>query len=45
MDVRLIANEVKGGDFLAGLKRHFRPGNDYTAAMVAAHHIHCDSHR
>ena len=45
MDVRLVADEIKGGDFFAGLQRQFGAGNDDPATVVAAHDIHCDSHR
>jgi TPP-dependent pyruvate/acetoin dehydrogenase alpha subunit len=44
VNFRLVADEVDGGDFLALLERAFHARDDDTAAVVAAHDIHCDSH-
>jgi hypothetical protein len=44
VDGRLITNEIKRGDFFAGLKRQFCACDDDPATVVAAHDIHCDSH-
>jgi hypothetical protein len=45
MDIRLVANEVKGGDVLDFLKGTFHAGDDDTATVIATHRIHRDSHR
>jgi len=45
MDVCLVADKVKSGDFLAGLQRQLGPRDHDAAPVVAAHDIHCDSHR
>jgi hypothetical protein len=41
---RLVADEIKRGDFFVGLKRQLCACNDDPATVVAAHDIHCDSH-
>ena len=45
LDLRLIANEEKRGDFLVGLQRPPDAFDDDRTPVVAAHDIYCDSHR
>ena len=45
VDFGLVADQVKGGDFLVVFQRPLDAGDDDTATVVAAHDIHCDSHR
>ncbi len=45
VDVRLVADEIKGGDFFVGLQRQLGARDHDPATVVAAHDIHCDSHR
>ena len=45
MDGGLVADEIKAGDFFVGFQRQLRARDDDSAAVVAAHDIHCDSHR
>src|SRR5947208_1958247 len=44
MNPGLIANEKKFGDGFVGLERPFCALDNDTAAVVASHHIHRDSH-
>jgi hypothetical protein len=44
MDVGAIADKIDGGDFLVFLKGALHAGDDDTAAVVAAHDIHCNAH-
>jgi hypothetical protein len=41
----LVADEIKPGNFLAGLERQLGARDHDPAAVVAAHDIHSDSHR
>ena len=45
VDFGLVADQVEGGDVFVVLQRPFDAGNDDPATVVAAHDIHCDSHR
>ena len=45
MNCSLITDEIKGGDFFIGLERELGTCDDHSATVVAAHDIHCDSHR
>jgi hypothetical protein len=45
LDLRLIANEKKRGDFLVGLQRAPDALDDDRAPVVTAHDIHRYSHR
>jgi len=45
VNVSLIANQIKGGDFFVAFKRQFNAVDDNTTPVVAAHDIHCNSHR
>ena len=44
VDFGLVADEVKGGDFVVAFQRPFGAGDDDPATVVATHDIHCDSH-
>ena len=44
VDFVLVADEIDGGDVLVFLQGALHAGDDDTAAVVAAHDIHCDSH-
>ena len=43
MDVRLVADKLKGGYFIIAFQRPFRAGNNDRTPMVTTHDIHCDS--
>ena len=45
VDFGLIADQKKGGDFLVVLQRPLDAFDDDSASVVAAHDIHCNSHR
>ena len=45
MDVSLVADKVEGGNFVVAFQRPFGTGDDDPATVVAAHDIHCYSHR
>jgi hypothetical protein len=45
VDFGLIADEKHCGYILVGLQGGFDTGYDYATAVVAAHDIHCNSHR
>ena len=45
VDVGLVADQVNGGDFFVVFQRLLGAGNDNAATVVAAHDIHCDSHK
>ena len=44
VDVRLVADEVDGREVLVFLQGALHVGDDDTAAVVAAHDIHCNTH-
>ena len=44
MDSRLVAYQEQLGNVFIGLKGALGPFYHHTAAMVATHDIHCDSH-
>jgi hypothetical protein len=41
----LVADEENGGDFFIFLQRAFDTRDDDATTVVAAHDIHCDTHR
>ena len=45
VDFGLMADQENGGDVFVVLQRLFDAGNDNAAAVVAAHDIHCNSHK
>src|ERR1041385_303818 len=44
MNLRFVADEVEGADFVAGLECAFGAFDDDPTTVVATHDIHCNSH-